>query len=840
MKKLLSILLSSVMLFGAITSAGVLTAGAVEDNTVNENIVEDTTVEETTIDDSDSDDNAVGDSDVIYSVIGNSEILFFNTDDIYDTTTEMTYDSNVGLYKFMFYDVEPETDIRIKIVKNHSINEEFDIQSTYFIFDVVSTCDVLVTFDDKTGITNVLGEGVVPFNVRDVILIGNGGSSFTINNQSGEYRLTETEEGVWEITIDKVMTSTDRYCRVFFAVNPFDKSKLSFGYGFGNAENKLAESGVEADAAILNSRDIMFKVDEDNSTVHLKLDLRNFDCTTKLGAKFTVTVTPPEEDPEMTTEPTIEEDVYTVQLLNDGFFGGGNDEVPMSYNDDSGLYELFVRDIQPQSASIYILKNHSERFGAGDEPYQFDVGEACDVTITFDPLTGEINVTGDGIYQETGVSAFSVIAVGNGEESYLNGANWDPGDTSNLMKEVSDGIWEMTMTDIYAFDNYNIMFVVNSIDEYGNPTDDPWRYSFGVAEQREYPTGQEIDAVFGGQSSKSCVFTVPQDGSTVKLRFDIRRFDFATKKGAKFTITVTPPSPYGVQIVNTGFYPGLSEVPMKYFEENGLYVLTAENVPPQTVEFYILKDHQIAYGHPDLGKRFPYVFEVRETCDVMITFDPITEEISVVGDGVFPEPELNIYSVIAVGNGEDTYLNGVNWDPCDTSNSMQEVSDGIWEMTMTDIYAFDNYNIKFAVNSIDEDGNPINNPWMHTYGVEVEKEYPTGQEIEAVYGGQNCIFTVPQDGSTVKLRLDFRNYIHGKIPAKLTIIVTPPGEPSPTLAGDVNGDNVVDILDAVMVQKFSADKTEFNQAQLAVADFNGDGNIDILDAAAIQKHAAAA
>ena len=58
--------------------------------------------------------------------------------------------------------------------------------------------------------------------------------------------------------------------------------------------------------------------------------------------------------------------------------------------------------------------------------------------------------------------------------------------------------------------------------------------------------------------------------------------------------------------------------------------------------------------------------------------------------------------------------------------------------------------------------------------------------------------------------------------------------------GDVNNDGVVDILDAVLVQKYSADKAELSQEQIKVADFNGDGNVDILDATAIQKTAASA
>ena len=55
------------------------------------------------------------------------------------------------------------------------------------------------------------------------------------------------------------------------------------------------------------------------------------------------------------------------------------------------------------------------------------------------------------------------------------------------------------------------------------------------------------------------------------------------------------------------------------------------------------------------------------------------------------------------------------------------------------------------------------------------------------------------------------------------------------LIGDVNGDGSIDTLDAIIVQKYSADKTKLNDRQLYVGDVNDDGYVDVLDAAMIQK-----
>ena len=52
--------------------------------------------------------------------------------------------------------------------------------------------------------------------------------------------------------------------------------------------------------------------------------------------------------------------------------------------------------------------------------------------------------------------------------------------------------------------------------------------------------------------------------------------------------------------------------------------------------------------------------------------------------------------------------------------------------------------------------------------------------------------------------------------------------------GDVNGDRALDITDAVDIQKYSVDKTEFSEKQEEIGDYNLDKNCDVLDANAIQ------
>lgn len=60
----------------------------------------------------------------------------------------------------------------------------------------------------------------------------------------------------------------------------------------------------------------------------------------------------------------------------------------------------------------------------------------------------------------------------------------------------------------------------------------------------------------------------------------------------------------------------------------------------------------------------------------------------------------------------------------------------------------------------------------------------------------------------------------------------------PLAVGDVNADDVVDIRDVTMVQRYLAGILTLDSRQLAAADFVGDGQVDISDATFIQRYIA--
>ncbi len=58
------------------------------------------------------------------------------------------------------------------------------------------------------------------------------------------------------------------------------------------------------------------------------------------------------------------------------------------------------------------------------------------------------------------------------------------------------------------------------------------------------------------------------------------------------------------------------------------------------------------------------------------------------------------------------------------------------------------------------------------------------------------------------------------------------------LKGDVDGNNVISIMDATAIQKYLADINELDDSAKKLADFNGDNTINVVDATDIQKRLA--
>ena len=463
--------------------------------------------------------------------------------------------------------------------------------------------------------------------------------------------------------------------------------------------------------------------------------------------------------------------VFSVVGSSDNIFANAWDaadtSTEMVYDEADGLYKLTLTGADPGESTFLVIKNHSFSEMDLSTNLKLDVSilQQCDLLITYDPKTYEMNVIGD--YVEYSIPQYdyqvvwSVIAAGNGDEisSYLNGASWDLTDESNELQEVSDGVFEFTYNNVAAR-NYQVIFALNPSEE------DPWKSTFGAESDDFYLTNVENKIV---QSKKPINFQVAENRSTVKFILNLRNFD-----APRLTISVTPTCVYSVvgsstAIFGTAWNVNDTSTEMTFDPRDGLYKLTLENVQPEkNIDIKVVKNHDWGEAWGYYGKDNPR-FSITAPCDVTVTYDPVWEEADVYGDHITYDWDIKAEYVIAVGSGSGTFLNGADWDPADESNKTTEVSDDVYEITYSGV-AKGSYQFKFTANSVESA-----NPWELNWGSEIEQNYPVNTEIEGVFNGKNCGFEVAEDNSTVTLRLDLSDYDYKtKQGAKMMCSVTPP------------------------------------------------------------------
>ena len=215
---------------------------------------------------------------------------------------------------------------------------------------------------------------------------------------------------------------------------------------------------------------------------------------------------------------------------------GSPEDAPANVMTDNGdgTYTKVFTNVQPASGlTLKVVENGADgsQNWIGDATgnnITFNVTAASDVTVKFDSSTKEITVTGDGVQFVTNLDIKSINAVGNGDSedaAWLNGAAWDP--AANPMTEVSEKVYEITFKNVTKFDNYQVKFAANG----------GWTDSWGGAAENFTPeSGVEFDAAYNGEN---LTVNVPYEFADVTLKLDLTNFDYATKAGAKATVTVT-------------------------------------------------------------------------------------------------------------------------------------------------------------------------------------------------------------------------------------------------------------------------------------------------------------
>lgn len=223
------------------------------------------------------------------------------------------------------------------------------------------------------------------------------------------------------------------------------------------------------------------------------------------------------------------EDIYIVagsEELCGTVWDGTDHNNKMTDNGDGTYSKTFTNVAVMNGYQFKVVKNGVEWYGdEADNNITFNVTTACDVTITFNTTTFKSTVTGTGV-QAYVFNVEKVVAVGNGVGAWLNGAAWDPNADANKMTQVADKVYEIAFDNVPVDEGYMVKFVTNG----------SWADNFGGFFEA---SGKESDAMY---NSANITFNLEKSG-TVKLRLDLSKFDYATRTGAKFVVTLPGSEP---------------------------------------------------------------------------------------------------------------------------------------------------------------------------------------------------------------------------------------------------------------------------------------------------------
>ncbi|MBQ1354027.1 MAG: hypothetical protein IIY42_04170, partial [Ruminococcus sp.] len=465
-----------------------------------------------------------------------------------------------------------------------------------------------------------------------------------------------------------------------------------------------------------------------------------------------------------------------------------------------GNYTITVPSVKAVTGAVYEVKVVEFKNGdtenpiwhgkdGGDANVDFGLSKDCDVTVTYNPTTKAITVTGAGV-TEASYKIDYVAVVGNGKDvpSFVNGKNWDPTAAANKMT-ASSNVYEITYKNVAANKDLEFKFAANGA----------WALNWGNGSA--VTPGTAMDAYDGGENIK---FNYKSSKSTfdLTLKLDLTNWDADKKTGAKFTVTAkdseepteapttaapttaapttaapttaapttvapttaaptTKPSPSGdvytlagtSNFIDTAWEPTPDDYVMTKGSD-GNYTITVKNVKAIDGAVYQVKVVQFVDGDPEKiiwhgkdGGDGNVDFGLSKDCDVTVTYNPNTKAITVTGAGV-TEPSYKLDYVTAAGSGYGNFLNGVNWDPTEESNRLTMVSPDVYEITYEEVDANTDLQFKFAANGT----------WVLNWGYTGDVAFDT--PTEAHFDGGNIIvnYESESDYFDLTLRLDLTNW----------------------------------------------------------------------------------
>lgn len=185
--------------------------------------------------------------------------------------------------------------------------------------------------------------------------------------------------------------------------------------------------------------------------------------------------------------------------------------------ENNGVYTLVLNNVAPGSYQYKIVKNGSTWIGdSNGNNFELTVSSACNVTITYNSANGSVTATGSGIGENAAPTIEYMAVVGSG--------------TADLNDWNGEVVMTSTEENVYVYTFENLTDATMSIKFRANGN---WSYNFGGS---YVDSGVEADAAWDGGNINFGVTGT----ANVTVELDLTGFDYSTKSGATFTVTITP------------------------------------------------------------------------------------------------------------------------------------------------------------------------------------------------------------------------------------------------------------------------------------------------------------
>lgn len=249
----------------------------------------------------------------------------------------------------------------------------------------------------------------------------------------------------------------------------------------------------------------------------------------------TETTEPPETKPTE-TEPVDYPDGTVVLYGSSNFIETGWSLNPAKYAmtlGDDGIYSITVPNVKAEEGVLYqCTVTTLGRDWWDNRPYAgktFILTKDCDVTVTYDPETEHVGVTGDGVAAPV-YQIDSVTAVGSSnDDAFLRGVSWEPEAKENRLTEIAEGVYQITYEECRAnIGYYNLYFVAN----------DSYNLQWGAATTDTLETfGTPQTALMGGEM----IEFYPESEAEyvdITLTLNLSHWDSFENTGATFTVEI--------------------------------------------------------------------------------------------------------------------------------------------------------------------------------------------------------------------------------------------------------------------------------------------------------------